>query len=77
MEGEQKAKELALYILMAKYLTIMGIDREPVTVSEVTKTLDYFPNDWEILYSVDMKIKYLSQAIKNKQNLNQIVSNII
>lgn len=65
-------KEISYLLLKNEYLKMLNLDslNESKLLRRVSQ---FFPDNWEIEYNIDIKIKLLSMAIKEKTNLIDIV----
>lgn len=65
------AKEIAYLLLQDKYLRMI-LGKDNYTEDEVFAQIHkLFPMDWSLL-GVDLKIKLIAKAIKEKKNLREI-----
>lgn len=70
-EFNEEYKQIAYLILQNKYLQLMGISNES-ELNILSKSNQFFPNDWTIKYGIDKRINMLSKAIKENKNLIEI-----
>ncbi len=71
---ENNVEEISYLLLQNEYLKIMGVDN--FSEIEISKEFNkFFPENWMIDYDISEKIKLLSRAIKEKNNIKNIVEN--
>ena len=72
---EDSSKLYFYCILEYNYLNMIGYNEK--TEKEFLKEINkIFPQRWHSYYSIDKRIKYLSTALKEKKNLNEVVGYI-
>ena len=68
----EDSKEIAYLILQEKYLQLNGYNtNENIDIIKLSKIL---PNNWDKIYNIDDKIKYISIAINSKKNLIDVIN---
>lgn len=60
--------EISYYLLQEIYMKKYGINK----TDDLLKYKNYFPDDWFKNYSVEIKVKYLSFALKNSLTLVEV-----
>lgn len=71
--NDAENKKIAYLILQYKYYKSMGC--ENLSEEEILRKYpELFPEMWELMYSTDQKIEYISKAIKENKSLVDIVS---
>lgn len=72
---ENNTDYIAYLILQNEYLKQNGLQN--LTNEQLLLVFPkYFPNNWQLEYSLDEKIRFISQAIKSKTNLHNIIDNL-
>lgn len=71
---DNNVEEISYLLLQNEYLKIMGVNNFSET--EILKEFNkFFPENWMIDYDTSEKIKLLSRAIKEKNNIINIIEN--
>ena len=66
----EDVKEISYYILQSEYLKRKNIDSSEENFAKIVKV---FPEDWFTKYSLDEKIKFISIALKNNIDLENVL----